>query len=153
MIVCLRWLCHHMMSVSNTSRESWILFLVIILCSLMMYSNNRIHCDPKGRIRLFAFYTASLSPLCKRMWKYGSFKMLVRYILSSLCLRLGQFSQLPFMQYMGLCVFSLLIFLLTNVRICVPYLTIIKSKVWPICLCFEKMVYALSFYILILMVF
>ena len=34
-------------------------------------------------------------------------KMLVRYMLPSVCLRLRLFSQLSFIQYMGLCVFSL----------------------------------------------
>ena len=34
-------------------------------------------------------------------------KCLVRYMLPSVCLRLPQFSQLSFVQYMGLCVFSL----------------------------------------------
>ena len=62
--------------------------------------------------------------------------MIVRYILSIVCLRLCQFPQLSFMQYMGLCVFSLPIYLLMIVRICVLYLIIItKSEVWPICHC------------------
>ena len=34
-------------------------------------------------------------------------KKLVKYMLLSVCLRLRQFSQLLFIQYMGLCVFSL----------------------------------------------
>ena len=55
-------------------------------------------------------------------------------ILSSVCLRISQFSQLYFMQYMGLCVFSWPISLMMIVRICV-LLIIIKSEVWPICHC------------------
>ena len=65
-------------------------------------------------------------------------QILVRYILSRVCLRLSQFSQLPFMQYtcIGLCEFSLSISLLMIVRICVIYLSIIsKSEVWPDCHC------------------
>ena len=59
--------------------------------------------------------------------------MVDRYILPSVCLR---FSQLSFMQYMGQCVFSLLISLLMIVRTRVLYLIItIKLEVWTICLC------------------
>ena len=45
-------------------------------------------------------------------------KMLVRYMLPSVCLRLRQFSQLSFIQYMGLCVFSLPISPVMIVRMC-----------------------------------
>ena len=38
---------------------------------------------------------------------YWSSKMLVRYILSIVCLWLSQFCRLSFIQYLGLCVFSL----------------------------------------------
>ena len=51
--------------------------------------------------------------------------MLVRYILSSVCLRLIPFSQIFFMQYTGLCVFSLPISLLMIARIFVLHLIII----------------------------
>ena len=55
---------------------------------------------------------------------------------SSVCLRLSQFSQLSFTQYMGLCVFSLPIPIMLIVRMHVVYLIIIiKSEVWPICHC------------------
>ena len=63
-------------------------------------------------------------------------KMPVRFILSSVCLILSQFSQLSSMQYMGLSVFSLLICFTMIVRISALYLNIIiKSEVWPICPC------------------
>ena len=53
------------------------------------------------------------------------------YSVSSVCLRLGQFSQLSFMQYMGLCVFSFPIFLMMIVRIPVldPIIIIMKSEI------------------------
>ena len=62
---------------------------------------------------------------------FGSYHICkVRYILSSVCLRLCKFSQLY------LCVFSLLIYLVIIVRICVLYLIIIiKSEVWTISSC------------------
>ena len=62
---------------------------------------------PVRRVRLFADYTISLSSLCRLIWRHWTTKMLVRYMLPSVCLRLRQLSQLSFIQYMGLCVFSL----------------------------------------------
>ena len=62
---------------------------------------------PVGRVRLFANYTISLSSLCRLIWRHWAIKILVRYMLPSVCLRLRQFSQLSFVRYMGLCVFSL----------------------------------------------
>ena len=62
--------------------------------------------------------------------------LLFRYTLSSVCLRLSRFSQLSYMQYMGLRVFGLPIYLMMIARIRVLHLDIIiKSEVWPICLC------------------
>ena len=51
--------------------------------------------------------TISLSSLCRLIWRHWTIKILVRYMLPSVCLRLKQFCQLSFIQYMGLCVFSL----------------------------------------------
>ena len=62
---------------------------------------------PTGHVRLFANYTISLSSLCRLIWRHWTNKMLVRYMLPNVCLRLRQFSQLSFVQYMGLRVFSL----------------------------------------------
>ena len=44
-VVCLRWLYYHMLSVSYISRVSWILFL-LLLCNVMVCANNRIHNGP-----------------------------------------------------------------------------------------------------------
>ena len=60
---------------------------------------------PDGRIRFFAHYTTSLSSLCRHIRRYWMSKILVRYVPSTMCIRLSQFSQLPFMQYM-VCVFG-----------------------------------------------
>ena len=93
-------------------------------------------CCLGGHIQLFAHHATSLSLLCRPIWRYWTAKMLVRYILSRVCLRLDQFSQLSFMQYKGLRVCSLPISLMMIVRIAVLDLTvIIKSEVWPICHC------------------
>ena len=47
------------------------------------------------------------SSLCKLIWRHWTYKMPVKYILSSVWVRLSIFSQLSILQYMGLCVFTL----------------------------------------------
>ena len=64
-----------------------------------------------GRIRLFAHCTTWLASLCRCCWRYWTSKMLVRYILSIVCLRFSQFSQSFFMNIWG-CVYSSYSFLL-----------------------------------------
>ena len=73
---------------------------------------------PAGRVRLFADYTTSLSSLYRLIWRHWTNRMFVRYMLPSVCLRLRLFSQLSFIQYMGLCVFSLANSQLMIVRMC-----------------------------------
>ena len=58
---------------------------------------------------LFVQYTISLSSLCKLFWRHWTYKMPVRYILSSVCVRLSIFSQLSIIHYVG-CVFSVYLF-------------------------------------------
>ena len=62
---------------------------------------------PVGRVHFFADYTIWLSSLCRLIWRHWTTKMLAMHMLPNVCLRLRQFSQLSFIQYMGLCVFSL----------------------------------------------
>ena len=69
------------------------------------------------RDRLFVHYTISLSSLCKLIWRHWTYKMPVRYILSSVWVRLSIFSQLSIVHYMGLCVFSLPISLMMTEKI------------------------------------
>ena len=76
-------------------------------CSVYGICNWQDTIWPVGRVHLIADYPISLSSLCRLIWRHWSAKMLVRYMLSSVCLRFGQFSQLSFIQYMELCVFSL----------------------------------------------
>ena len=91
-VVCLRWLYHHMLSVSYISRESWIVSLS--LCNLMVCANNRVH-RVNGTIFVFVSLHIALPHYhhYAGMWKYWTFKMLVMYILSSVCLVLNLFSQ------------------------------------------------------------
>ena len=60
-----------------------------------------------ARTRLFVQYTISLSSLCKLIWRHWTYKMPVRYILSSVRVRLSIFTPLSIIQYMALYVFSL----------------------------------------------
>ena len=86
-------------------------------CSVYDFCKRADTLWPVGRVRLFADYTISLSSLCRLIWRHWT-KMLARYMLPSVCLRLRQFSQLSFIQYMGLCVFSLPISPVMIVRMC-----------------------------------
>ena len=88
------------------------------------------------RIRLFVHYTISLSSLCKLIWRHWTYKMPVRYVLSSVWVTWRIFSQLSIVQYVGLCVFSLPISLMMIERIYILRLIIIiKSEVWTITHC------------------
>ena len=86
--------------------------------------------------------------------KYNS-RVVIRYILSIVCLGLSPLSQLPFMQYMELCVFTLPVSPVMIVRICVSYLIIIIecTKKWTISHWLElghKTMRCMSFYILLM---
>ena len=88
---------------------------------------------PAGRVRLFADYTIPLSSLCRLIWRHWDNKSLVRYMLPNVCLRMRQFSQLFFIQYMGGGGSSAHPILLWWSWECVLYLIIIiKSEVWII---------------------
>ena len=67
------------------------------------------------RTRLFVQYTISLSSLCKLIWRHWTYKMLVRYILSSMWVRLSIFSPLSIIQHVGLYVVGLPISLVMNI--------------------------------------
>ena len=74
------------------------------------------------------------------IWRPWTYKMTVRYILSSVWVRLSIFSQLsiiqPIIQYVGLCAFSLPTPLVMTERMYILCLIIIiKSKVWTITHC------------------
>ena len=111
--VCLRYLLHILSLIAYTFRENRD-FVFITIVQFMLNSNI---------IRLFVHNTISLSSLCKLIWRHLTYKMPVRYILSSVWVRLSIFSQLSIIQYMGLCVFSL-----------------------PISLVMIEMIYTLSYY-------
>ena len=133
--VCLRRLYHHMLWVSYMFIKSWV-FCRLLLRSLMVCANNRVNDDP------MVVFVCLHIPL-PHYHHYADLPEGIKFLNAgqvhsvwSVCLRLSQFSQLSFMQHMGLCIFSLPIYLMIIVSICVLYLiTIIKSEVWPICHC------------------
>ena len=105
---------------------------------------------PDGRFRLIACLITPISSFCRYIWMNWNFNIPVKFILSNVCLRLSQLTQLSFIQIMGLCVFSLPFSLMMIVRMCVLYLIIIKSEVSPICHCLrldhETMLCAIYFF-------
>ena len=112
-----------------------ICFLIIIV-QFMMSANIRIRLGFQIVLRLFVQYTISLSSLYKLIWRHWTYKMPVRYILSSVRVRLSIFSPFSRIQYVGLCVFSLPIPLVMIEIIYILFLIIIiKSEVWPITHC------------------
>ena len=101
---CTTIFCHYYKYISGTPGTLNQLFVF----SLLMFISKRSDTLwPAGRVRLFAVYTISLSSLCRLIWRHWTNKMLVRYMLPSVSLRLRLFLQLSFVQYMGLRVFSL----------------------------------------------
>ena len=124
------------------SWEKWVFFLDYCAVYVRKQSSTLW---PDGLIRLFALYSIPLSLSCRRIRKYWTSKMLVKYILLTVCLRLSQFPQLSFMQYMRLCVFSWHISIFEDCENSVLYLIfIIKSGVWNLCHCWRlgpKMMY------------
>ena len=144
MVECLRCLIHHILSlITYTFREN-LEFVFIIIVQFMMSANIRILFWLADRSRL---NTISLSSLCKLIWRQWTYKMPVRYILSSVWVRSSIFAPLSIMQYVGLYVFSSPISLVMIERIYILCLIIIiKSEVWTISrclgLCHETMVSA-----------
>ena len=80
------------------------------------------------RTRLFVQYTISLSSLCKLIWRHWTYKMPVRYILSSVWVRLSILSPLSIIQYVGLYVFSLPISLVMIERIYIYFVLFSSSN-------------------------
>ena len=129
--VCYIIFCHLLHIRSGKNRE----FVFIIIVQLIM-SANILTFWLADRTRLFVQYTISLSPLCKLISRHWTYKMPVRYILSSVWVRLSIFSPLSIIQYVGLYVFSLPISVVMIARIYILCLIIIiKSEVWTIAHC------------------
>ena len=148
-VVCLRCLLHHILSlIVYTFRENRE-FVSISIVQLIMSATSRI----RFRLQIvFAclYITPSRYHHCANfIWRHWTYKMTVRYNLSSVWVRFSIFSQLSIIQYVGLCVFILPISFVMIERIYILCLIIIiKSEVWTIAHCLglgpETMVCAVS---------
>ena len=130
-VVCLRCLVHHILSlIAYTFRKKTGICFHYYCAAYdeCKYSDTFWLAD---RSRLFVQYTISISALCKLIWRHWTYKMPLRYILSSVWVRLSIFSPLSIIQYVGLYVFSLPISVVMIERIYILCLIIIiKSEVW-----------------------
>ena len=146
-VVCLRCLLHHILSlIVYTFRENRE-FGVISIVQVMMSANRRIRFGLQI-VFVCLYITPSYHHYCANFfWRHWTYKMPVRYNLSSVWVRLSIFSQLSIIQYVGLCVFSSPISFVMIERIYILCLIIIiKSEVWTITHCLglghETMVWA-----------
>ena len=131
-IVCLRCLLHHILSLfAYTFRE----FVFIIIVQFMMSANIRIRFGLQI-VLVCSYSTPSHYHHCALFWRHWTYKMPARYILSSVWVRLSIFSPLSIIQYVGLPVFSLPISIVMIERIYIlSLIIIIKSEVWTITHC------------------
>ena len=132
-VVCLRWLYHNKLSFSYISRESWVLY-ILLLCSLIVCAINRVHyvslvvfvClhialrnyhhygDVSEGIELLKRLSGIFCRVC--VWDQVNFHNNCHAIYGAMCIQLTNFSY--------------------DVRIRVLYqIIIIKSEVWPTCHC------------------
>ena len=130
-VVCLRCLLHHILSlIVYTFRENRE-FVFISIVQLTMSAKSRIRF---GLLIVFVclYNTPSHYHHCAYfIWRHWTNKMSVRYNLSRVWVRLNIFSQLSLIQYVGLCVISLPISFVMIERIYILCLIIIiKSDVW-----------------------
>ena len=106
-VVCLRCLLHHILSlIVCTFRENRE-FVFISIVQLMMSANSQIRFGLQ-----IVFVCLYITPYhyhhCANfIWRYWTYKVPVRYNLSSVRARLAIFSKLSTIQYVGMCVFSL----------------------------------------------
>ena len=116
-VVCLRYLLHHNISlIAYTFRENRD-FVFIIIVQFMMSAGSRIRF---GLQIVFVYWYISPSHYhhCANfIWRHWTYKMPVRIIISSVWVKLSIFSRLTTVHYMGLCVLSLPISLTMTERI------------------------------------
>ena len=108
-VVCLRCLLHHILSLmAYTFRE----FVFITIVQFMMSAILGYVLD----CRSYSFVCTVHHFIIIIVQRHWTYKMPVRYILSSVWVRLSPFSPLSIIQYVGLYVFSLPPFLLWWLR-------------------------------------
>ena len=108
----------------------------LVLCSLWSSANGRIRFGLQIVFICLHITPSHYHHCANFIWRHWTYKMPVRYNLSSVWVRLSIFSQLSNLQYVGLCVFSLPISFVMIERIYILCLIIIiKSEVWTITHC------------------
>ena len=150
-VVCLRCLLHHILSlIAYTFRENRD-FVFIITVQFMMSANIWIRFGLQI-VFVCLYITPSHYHHCANLSEDIE---LIRYILSSVWVRLNIFSKLSIIQYMGLCVFSLPISLVMIERIYTLsyYHRQIGSMIHCLGLGHETMVCAVCFSIFLLNMF
>ena len=108
-VVCLRRLLQHILSlIVYTIRENWE-FVFISIVQFMMSANSWIRFGLQIVFVCLYIKPSHYHRCANFIWRHWTYKMPVRYHLSSVWVRLSICSQLSIIQYVGLCVFSLLI--------------------------------------------
>ena len=149
-IVCYIIFCHLLYIHYGENQE--IFFISIV--QFMMSANSRIRFVLQI-VFVCLYITLSHYHHCANfIWRHWTYRMAVRYNLSSVWVRLDIFSQLSIKQYVGLCVFSLPIsFVMIEIIYILCLTIIIKSEVWTITHCLglghETMVCAVCLSILL----
>ena len=135
-VVCLRCLLHHILLLIVYTFQKKQEFVFISIVQFMMSANSRISFGLQ-MVFVCLYITPSHYHRCANfIWRHWTYKMPVRYNLSSVWVRLSIFSQLSIIKFLGLCVFSLPISFVMIERIYVLCLIIIiKSEVWTITHC------------------
>ena len=135
-VVRLRCLLHLILSlIVFTFRENRE-FVFISIVQFMMSANSRIRFGLQI-VFVCLYITPSHYHHCANcIWRHRTYKMPVRYNLSSVWVRLSMFSQLSIIQYVGLCVFSLPIsFVMIEIIYILCLIIMINSEVWTITHC------------------
>ena len=106
-VVCLICLWHHILAlIAYTFRENRKFVFIIIVQFLIECKQFETFCLA-ACTRLLVQYAISLSSLCRIIWRQWTYEMPIRYILSSVWIRLSIFSRLSIIQsiiqYVGLC--------------------------------------------------
>ena len=133
--VCLRCLLHHILSLLAFKFRDNREFVFIIIVQFMMSANIRIRF---GLQNVLVCTVSHLIIIIVQTYLKALilYKMPVRYILSSVWVKLSIFSPLSIIQYVGLYVFSSPISVVMIERIYILCLIIItKSEVWTITHC------------------
>ena len=136
--MCLRCLLHHILSlIVYTFRENR-KFVFISIVQFMMSANSRIRFGLQIVLACLYITPSHYHHCANFIWRHWTYKMLVRYGLSSVWVRLSNYLsyQLSIIQYVGPCVFSLPISFVMIERIYILcFIIIIKSEVWTITHC------------------